>query len=556
MTFLVLPFLVHQKVKYRQHELYYYRTNAAIDLIKNKQNLLTADQALKSREQRRLGYKRQAFLVKRQILSDCRISKMRSLSSLFLIGCVAAASLNTQYHGWKSNQEYRYKYSTQVLTGIPELNEQYSGVRLTAEVRVQPRQDSTCRVQLENPRFVSYNDVLEMRKNRIITPGQEQEIPSSFKTWLQTPFTVFHKRGLVEKIQTENGEPEFIVNVKKALISQLQNDLSQSERRDVHDQNQVQTGAQSDSMPVFTNQESSILGKCETVYTISKLPKYLVREFEQSETDERINRQASKICEGKDYFEIIKTKNLDKCTERPVYHKTLGFWANTDGAGSESLPSHSSVTRTIICGSLHEYTIRKVTTENDILISTSGRFMRKEKVDISSFSTLELESVERMEREISEPSSPKGYPSLVFEYPSGIPSSSKSLKQEVSQQQQQQNQGQQQGQGQQQIQAPHPDMTSAPKFFSLRTENPEEIKQKVVEVFAQIVESTEKMTESSKKEKDVASLTVVASRTLSMLSYDELREVEQAIKSHYGDRYESLIQKAFFDLISISATNP
>ena len=338
---------------------------------------------------------------------------MRSLSSLFLIGCVAAASYSNQA-GWKNDQEYRYRYSTRVLTGIPELNEQYSRVRLTAIVRIQPRPDSTCRIKLENPRFESYNDVLEIRKNRIITPGHKQEIPNSLKTWLETPFIMFHKRGLVERIQTESREPEFIVNVKKALISQLQNDLFQSERRDVQDQNQVQSGSQEDSVPVFTNQESSILGKCETVYTISELPKYLINEFEQTETDERINKDASRVCEGKDYYEIIKTKNLDKCSERPVYHNSVGRWAKTDGAESSSHPSHSSVTRTIICGSLQDYVIRKVTTKNDVLGGTQGRFESKERLDISSVSTLELESVERKEREISEPSSPKGYPSLVF----------------------------------------------------------------------------------------------------------------------------------------------
>ena len=130
------------------------------------------------------------------------------------------------------------------------------------------------------------------------------------------------------------------------------------------------------------------------------------------------------------------------------------------------------------------------------------------------------------------------------------------MKQEISQQQQ--NQAQQQGPGQQQrFQAPQPDLTSAPKFYnSIREEDSNGIKQNVVDIFAEIVKSTEKMSESSKNEKDVAGLTVAASRLLSALSYDELREVEQTIKSNYGSRYESLIQKALFDLISISATNP
>merc|ERR1711911_133051 len=150
----------------------------------------------------------------------------------------------------------------------------------------------------------------------ISSEGRQVEIPSHIKTWLEKPFTVFHKRGLVEKLETENGEPEFIVNLKKALTSQLQQDLSKAES--VSGQNQVQSIRSEEVLPVFTSHEASIMGKCETEYTISKLPEYLVREFEEREGEE----ESSKVCEGKEYYKIIKSKNLDRCTERPIYHET------------------------------------------------------------------------------------------------------------------------------------------------------------------------------------------------------------------------------------------
>ena len=498
---------------------------------------------------------------------------MRSLSVLFLIGCVASSYI--QPHGWTHSQEYRYRYSSQVLSGIKELNSQYSGLRLLAQVQIQPRQDSTCRIQLDNPRFVSYNDVLEWSQDRLVSPGQEENIPSNIKTWLKTPFTVFHKRGLVEKIQTENGEPEFIVNMKKALVSKLQYDLSNVDSQNIQGQNQVQRGNQGESLPIFKNQESSILGKCETVYSINKLPSYLVKEFEDSENkrsvphgeqqnDSENQNSGSKVCKGKEYYEIIKNKNLDNCSDRPVFHQSYGVWSKTDGSGASSYPSSSSHVRTIICGTLQDYVIRKVVSENKIISSASGRYESNEKLSITSFSTLELESVESVRKEISEPSSPKGYPSLVFEYPSGSPLSSKSMKQEQKQQQGQQNQqvGQQHGQ---QVQtdelqekhAPIPDMTSAPRHFYPRSEDQRDLKQNVVDLFAEIIESAEKMTESSKKEKDVAALSIIASRAIGQLSYNELKEVESNIKAQYGnDRNEAVVQKVFFDLVSIVATNP
>ena len=473
---------------------------------------------------------------------------MRSLIALIALGCVAAGSIQT--YGWSPSQEYRYTYSSQVLTGIPELNNQYSGVRLTAQVRIQPRRDSTCRIQLEQPRFVTYNEVIEFRGEHISSEGRQEEIPSHLKTWLEKPFTVFHKRGLVEKLETENGEPEFIVNLKKALTSQLQQDLSKAES--VRGQNQVQSVRSEEVLPVFTSHEASIMGKCETEYTISMLPEYLVREFEEREGEE----ESSKVCEGKEYYQIIKSKNLDRCTERPIYHESYGIWSKNDGSESSSLPSQSSLTKTIICGSLNDHVIRKVVTENRIISSAAGRFESNEKLEVSSVSTLKLETVEERKEEISGPSSPKEYASLVYEYPSGSTTSSRSLKQEQIQQQQQQQQQQQWQGAQLESHAPVPDMTSAPKHVIPRTESERELKQMVVEIFTEIVEESEKMSESSTEEKDVAGLSILATRIMSQLSYEALKEVERTIEGQHSMKYESTVEKAFFDLVSMTATNP
>ena len=69
---------------------------------------------------------------------------------------------------------------------------------------------------------------------------------------------------------------------------------------------------------MFQTNETSILGECETIYTIAKLPGHLVVELQENEL------QRDSTCEGKEHFEIIKTKNLDNCSDRPVYHKSVG----------------------------------------------------------------------------------------------------------------------------------------------------------------------------------------------------------------------------------------
>jgi len=110
---------------------------------------------------------------------------MRSHYALLLISCVAASAIKP--FSWSTSKEYRYKYSSQVLTGIPEINKQFSGVRLTSEVRIQPKHDSTCIIKIESPKIVSYNDE-DMEITGDWTPkethGKVEEVSETIKTGL------------------------------------------------------------------------------------------------------------------------------------------------------------------------------------------------------------------------------------------------------------------------------------------------------------------------------------------------------------------------------------
>merc|ERR1719187_3166803 len=151
---------------------------------------------------------------------------MRFLAAFLIVGF--AASSSTRPYSWTPSQEYTYKYTTQVLNGIPELKSQFSGLRLISTVRIQPKQDYTLRIKIEDPKIVTYNDVIEWTERYVPKEGRVEEIPSKMKTLLETPFIVFHKRGIVEKIQVAQNEPEYIVNLKKGLVSQLQYDLTKA----------------------------------------------------------------------------------------------------------------------------------------------------------------------------------------------------------------------------------------------------------------------------------------------------------------------------------------
>jgi len=450
---------------------------------------------------------------------------MRSLSAILFVGCVAAAAI--QPYSWTPSKEYRYKYSAQVLSGIPELNNQFSGVRFSSEVLIQPKEDSTCLIKIENSKLTSYNEEgIEMTHDW--TPkqkhGEVEEIPSDIKSQIETPFVVFHKKGKVEMIETEMGESESIVNIKKALVSKLQIDISKSIERYSQERNKVQKRTVDSHLPTFKTKESSILGECETIYSVTKLPEHLKNEFEEEER--RSSSPEVNECEGKEYYEILKTRDLNECSERPVYHRTYGMQYRTTGSGSASKPVQSSTTRMILCGTLENHFVRKISTEYKVLVSTAGELKSEEMIEVSSTSTLKLLSVETADKELSKPASLERHTTLVYKYPQ----KSHSLKQQNKQQQAQTEKAQMQKEEYSEHMS-LPDLTSAPNTFYLRTQTEEELKEKVKTLMTKIVKESESMHKTLKSGKDVAGMTVDATLTLAEMSYKSLKELEESLKS-------------------------
>jgi hypothetical protein len=536
---------------------------------------------------------------------------MRTLSApllTLLAGAVATASYVSP-SGWRQGKEYRYDWTSQVLSGIPEMNNQYSGLRLVGKIIVQADSDSTLKVRVEDPKLRVYNDELELDDDYLaVGSGGEGDLSRDMEKWLETPFKVYHKGGLVEKMEFEKDEPEFIVNIKKGLMSKLQLDFSKSKSDESLNQNQIQRGQT--NLPVFKTMEGSVIGECETTYTINKMPSYMSLEFEQREdkrdyyNDEeeddsvlehdeeresdyedddeskpkkwKIHRERkrqqkkereqkkentqkpyprqgsdeSDPCEGKDYYEVIKTKNMDYCIDRPSFTSGYGTWLKSDGSQSSSYPSHSHVTRTIICGSLEDYYIRKVTVENTVLASSLGRYASDEKLDVTSYSMLSLESVKESSESMSTSSSSKTYSSLVFEYPYKTSVGSTSLRQECRKQH-----GCQKADGSE-AHAPTPDMESDPVIFYTRFASESDLKNLIIEGFKELVDTADDMTESAALQKDVCGMSVKTTRAISQLSYESLKEVERRIESEFSeDRKEDII-RAFYDLVSMAGTNP
>lgn len=246
---------------------------------------------------------------------------------MIFISVVACANANSIHrYGWNPGMESIFRFESQSLNGIPEIKQsQWTGIKIMANVRVQAMPDYTLRVKLDSAQLVTLNGDIELTvDNRIAgNGGQEsgtfhQDFPSEFKQHLESPILVHVKRGVVEEFFVSQDEPISVTNLKRSVLSQLQLDISKSQQLN---------GRQGSYHKVL---EESVLGKCYTMYNVIPLTPARVMELERSwyEEESMANLQHSnegkKACENKQYYEIIKTRDLDHCENRPVFQHVSG----------------------------------------------------------------------------------------------------------------------------------------------------------------------------------------------------------------------------------------
>merc|ERR1712180_304858 len=177
------------------------------------------------------------------------------------------------------------------------------------------------------------------------------------------------KSGVVESFLVSKNEPSSVTNIKKSILSQIQLDVAGT-RRSQLETNHIQLpvseeGSVAEQVSFFTTKEESVQGECLTEYTIHKLPQWKVNELESAwRAEESLVKDfklpESTVCEGKPYYMITKTKNLEQCTKSPYFQMyTRDTLVNNDYISSE-VGNTVSTTTSFVCGeSLNEFIVRK-----------------------------------------------------------------------------------------------------------------------------------------------------------------------------------------------------
>ena len=254
-------------------------------------------------------------------------------------------AITSGLQGFKAQgEEYLYRFQSQVLTSIPNINRaQHSGIKLSAQVKVQPQPDASLLIKFDQVKFMSLNGEIEVNEvNRIIgnggpKSGAKEQLPAEFKQQLESPFKVMlnFKKGDVEKFTKIPNEHVAVTNIKRSLLGQ-QFDLTPSKLQET-ESNLIQVGAPIDvNMPYYSVMEQSLHGRCLSNYNVNPLNDARALELEQEWMSEEeaaglVPSNGTKVgCTGKRYYEIIRTRDLNSCDSRPVYQKVSGADVNID----------------------------------------------------------------------------------------------------------------------------------------------------------------------------------------------------------------------------------
>merc|ERR1712168_280852 len=275
--------------------------------------------------------------------------KMRNYSLLLLLlGAVASEPL------YRTGKEYEYDYQGKLLSGIPKLDAHYAGITIEGKVILQTLSTESYKLALKDVKYSKFNERLtgttEYNNWRHLITPEGQQIPSEFETVLKSPIEFNMIEGNITEIRVSQNEPNWAINLKKSLISLIkiqtptgQHDLTQNTI--------VRTKSIAHLPPVWTVMEEGIDGKCENVYDIAEVPEYMLKELAPG----LINIER---CEGKKIFQILKTRNVDKCVERSMFQlaqngKYLCTKCKNYG-NCDSMMDRSSITKYIACGPTKE----------------------------------------------------------------------------------------------------------------------------------------------------------------------------------------------------------
>merc|ERR1712168_607994 len=341
--------------------------------------------------------------------------RMKSLLILALAGLACSYQPHHQY--FSTGQEYVYNYSGRILTGIPQIDSTFAGMSMEGQVIVQATSQNSIKMMMRNVKFGTFNDHLSGSSQqptnwRNVQLESSTPLTSQYQQYMESPVEFTMEQGQFSTVKVNSEEPQWAVNFKKALVASMKvlQPQQSSQGGDRRNPRFWYVAQQQDSQEQFycTTMEEGIEGKCENTYHVSELPEYMVTEYERG-------MLRPELCEGKKYYQVVRTKDMTKCQDRSIYLSSQGH-KNCLIGNCQAVNTKQSQTRYYGCGqSPHSMELHGMISEGELQHNVVA--FNTETVVTGTKQILKLQEIKTSPSNIPDVSSPKTSHDLSYEFP-------------------------------------------------------------------------------------------------------------------------------------------
>merc|ERR1712200_118097 len=154
-------------------------------------------------------------------------------------------------------------------------------------------------------------------------------------------------------------------------------------------------------------------GVCENTYQVTEVPAYLVSEAEKA-------LMKPEMCEGKKIFQVMRTRDITKCTERSLFVATRGH-ENCLVGGCNGVNGKVGMTRFLGCGTdTSDFQMHAIINEGEHQQNLLS--FNTEKVMTGTRQVLALKEVRKTQTALPNIAAPRDVEDLLFEYPKAVTS--------------------------------------------------------------------------------------------------------------------------------------
>jgi len=462
-----------------------------------------------------------------------------SPAAALLLLCAATA---TAQYGAKPNNQYEYRFVAKLMTGIPEISSQYSGMGLKATLLVQAPAADVLMFKLRDTMMA------ELRNKQVDLPWHESfpmdwQPVTEVKQLLEQPWKVTLQKGKILELVVGGNEPENMVNIKKAIVQRWQ----MSMQKEVIAEFPSGKFFEDEKQPLyFEAEEESIGGLCWTGYTVTPIlePQEqmdVIRSFNidvHSEWRWAEQDVPKKIKQKR----FLVTKNImhDRCQRRPIFQHLSPAPVHCNPNVTDCFNTNansSTVIRYLLRGRRNQFEIEAVSAIGVHLVYPFQSVA--EQLTAGTNQTLVLLSTKPITSPFPEPPQPRSLKLLSW----GIPTRDLTTPERKF--------------------WPKPTLTDAPIFNLARPILPlkrllekvpmEEIKRKVLEMLANIDASFDQVPDPETR--DTPGMINILVSWFNMMSLQDLEDVYGKIPT-IADRNIGVMKKLFREAVAMSGTNP